>query len=47
MDESLKFIEAMNRSGKPVWIRQVIVPSMMDSVAYIDSLVEYIKKIKM
>ena len=46
MDESLKFIEAMNRSGKPVWIRQVIVPSMMDSVAYIDSLVEYIKKIK-
>ena len=46
MDESLKFIEAMNRSGKPVWIRQVVVPTMMDSVAYIDSLVEYLKKIK-
>ena len=39
------FIEAMNKSGKPVWIRQVVVPGMMDSEEYIDSLVEYLKKI--
>ena len=45
MDDSLKFIEAMNKSGKPVWIRQVVVPGMMDSEEYIDSLVEYLKKI--
>ncbi len=44
MDDSLKFIEAMNKSGKPVWIRQVVVPGMMDSEEYIDSLVEYLKK---
>ena len=44
--ESEKFIEAMNRSGKDVWIRQVIVPGMMDSEEYIDSLAKYILKIK-
>ena len=44
--ESEKFIEAMNRSGKDVWIRQVIVPGMMDSEEYIDSLARYILKIK-
>ena len=31
MDESEKFIESLNKSGKPVWIRQVIVPGMMDN----------------
>lgn len=46
MDESLTFIEAMNQSGKPVWIRQVIVPGMMDNEEYLDSLVTYLKPIK-
>lgn len=45
MGESLKFIEAMNESGKPVWIRQVIVPGMMDNESYIDSLVTYLRRI--
>ena len=45
MDDSLKFIEAMNKSGKPVWIRQVVVPGMMDNEEYIDSLVEFLKRI--
>lgn len=46
IDESEKFIEAMNRSGKPVWIRQVIVPGMMDSDEYIEGLAKYVQKIK-
>lgn len=46
IDESEKFIEAMNRSGKPVWIRQVIVPGMMDSEEYIEGLAKYVQKIK-
>ena len=41
-----KFIEDLNKSNKPVWIRQVIVPGLMDNKEYIDSLVNYIKKIK-
>ena len=46
MDESLKFIDIMNKSNKPVWIRQVIVPGMMDNEEYIDSFITYLSKIK-
>ena len=46
MNESEKFICELNKSGKPVWIRQVIVPGMMDSEEYINSLVKYVLKIK-
>ena len=46
MEESEKFIEALNRSDKPVWIRQVIVPGLMDTDAYIRSLAEYLKRFK-
>ena len=46
IDESEKFIYELNKSGKPVWIRQVIVPGLMDSLEYIDSLARYILKIK-
>lgn len=46
IDESLKFIDALNKSGKSVWIRQVIVPGMMDNSSYMDSLLETLKKIK-
>ena len=46
IDESLKFIDALNNSGKSVWIRQVIVPGMMDNSSYMDSLLETLKKIK-
>lgn len=40
-----KFISELNKQNKPVWIRQVIVPGIMDNHEYIDSLVEYLKKI--
>ena len=46
MKEVEKFIEVMNKMNKKVWIRQVIVPGIMDNEEYIDSLVEYLKHIK-
>lgn len=46
IDDSFKFIEAMNRSGVSVWIRQVIVPGLMDNDEYLKGLKETIKKIK-
>lgn len=41
-----KFIEVVNKLDKKVWIRQVIIPGVTDSYEYIDSFVEYLKKIK-
>lgn len=46
IDESLKFIEALNRSGKSVWLRQVVVPGLMDNETYLDALVDVVKGIK-
>lgn len=40
------FIDACNRNNKRIWIRQVIVPGIMDNEEYIDSLVKYLGKIK-
>ena len=42
---SEKFIEALNRSNKKVWIRQVIIPNLTDSEEYINSLVKYLERI--
>jgi len=44
-EESQKFIESLNKSGKPVIIRQVIVPGIMDNDNYLDGLKEQLKKI--
>lgn len=46
IDESQKFIEELNKSGKPVWIRQVIVPGIMDNDKYLSGLKEQLKQIK-
>lgn len=46
MDESLKFIEALNKSNVSVWIRQVIVPGIMDNDDYLYSLAHFLKGIK-
>ena len=46
MEEIDKFIDALNKSNKKVWIRQVIVQNINDNEKYIDSLVDYLKKIK-
>jgi pyruvate formate lyase activating enzyme len=46
IEESLKFVKALNKSGKPVWIRQVIVPGMMDNDDYLTNLVKTLQRIK-
>lgn len=46
IDWSLKFRKVLNKSGKSVWIRQVIVPGIMDNDNYLRSLVKDIKTIK-
>lgn len=46
IDESKNFIEALNKSGKKVWIRQVIVPGIMDNEKYLRSLAKTVRKIK-
>ena len=45
IDDSLEFIKELNKSNKKVWIRQVVVPSLMDNETYIQSLVKTIKGI--
>ena len=45
IDESYNFINSLNKSGKPVVIRQVIVPGIMDNDNYLEGLKEEIKKI--
>ena len=45
-EEYEKFIEVANKLNKKFWIRQVIVPGIMDNDAYLHSLKDYIKKIK-
>lgn len=41
-----KFITELNDSGKKVWIRQVIIPGITDSIEYIKGLSKYLEKIK-
>ena len=41
-DESLKFIDALNKSGKDVWIRQVIVPGVTDTKEYVEKLKNFL-----
>lgn len=46
LKEVENFIQTSNKLNKKVWIRQVIVPGIMDNDDYINSLVEYLKHIK-
>ena len=45
IDDSLEFIRELNQSGKSVWIRQVVVPGMMDNDEYLGKLVSVVKGI--
>lgn len=44
--ESLKFIDAINKSNKNVWIRQVIIPDVNDNYEYVDRFYNFLKRIK-
>lgn len=46
LSEFDKFVEALNKSNAKVWIRQVIVPGMMDNITYLIKLKKYLKNIK-
>lgn len=46
IEESEKFIKKLNESNKPVWIRQVIIPSLTDTKEYLEKLKLYLEKIK-
>lgn len=45
INDSLEFIDSLNKSGTKVWIRQVVIPGETDSREYIIKLHEFIKKI--
>ena len=45
-NELIKFIETANKLNKTFWIRQVIIPGIMDNEEYLYSLKEYIKQFK-
>ena len=46
IDEADEFIKSLNKSNKKVWIRQVIVPGIMDNDEYLTSLSIKLKTIK-
>ena len=45
IDESLRFIDALNKSGKKVWLRQVIIPYVTDSIEYMKKLHSFVSTI--
>lgn len=46
IDDSLEFIKVLNKLNKKIWIRQVIVPGIMDNTEYLESLVKTLLNIK-
>ena len=42
-DKFMEFVSALNKSGKEVWIRQVIIPEVNDSLEYVKDLSQFIK----
>ena len=43
LDKYYEFLKVLNKSNKDVWVRQVIVPGIMDNKEYIDGLKDFIK----
>lgn len=46
MEAFWAFLKALNTSGKDVWIRQVIVPDINDTDAYMKDLALFLKNVK-
>ena len=46
LKEVENFIKTTNKLNKKIWVRQVIVPDIMDNEEYINGLVDYLKHIK-
>jgi len=45
LKEVNRFIEELNKQNTPIWIRQVIIPDVNDSLEYMNELATYLKKI--
>lgn len=45
IDESNEFIEAAQKVGTKIWIRQVVVPGKTDSEEYMESLKKYVNSL--
>lgn len=45
-DESLKFLDVLQKSGTPMWVRHVVVPGLTDGEEHLKGLEEYIKTLK-
>lgn len=46
IEKSLDFLKKCQKMNKKMWIRQVIVPGINDSIEYINKLKEFIKPLK-
>lgn len=46
IDKAERFIDALRKHDNKLWIRQVVVPGIMDNHEYLDSLVNYLNKFK-
>ena len=44
MNEINNFIKSLKKTNKKIWIRQVIVPGIMDNIEYLKSLSTYLKQ---
>ena len=42
IDESLRFLDAMQKAGTPIWIRHVVTPGLTDGAEHLEGLREYI-----
>ena len=42
IEETNKFLEAVKRNNKKLWVRQVVVPGMTDSEEYMQSLKDFV-----
>lgn len=46
MEETLRFLEAVQRHGTPLWVRHVVVPGLTDGDHHIRALARYVQTIR-
>lgn len=46
MDETLRFLQAMEQAGTPMWVRHVVTPGLTDSEEHLRGLADYVKTLK-
>jgi pyruvate formate lyase activating enzyme len=46
MEETLRFLEAVQRRGIPLWVRHVVVPGLTDGEDHIRALAQYVQTIR-